>query len=119
MLVNTLASFREPFVSIKGETEAAYDGKEALEKVKQMKPDLILLDIMMPHLNGYQVCQKLKADHETKNIPVIMLSAKTQKVDQLSGKEAGANGYISKPFEFSELIDVINTSLNPQQKKVA
>lgn len=81
----------------------ATDGEEALQLAKEEKPDLILLDIMMPGKDGYEVCQELKQDEETKGIPVIMLTAKSQEVDKKRGQEAGADDYITKPFRPSIL----------------
>lgn len=109
------------FQSLGYEIQKAYSGKEALEKIKQDLPNFIFLDIMMPGLNGYDVCKELKSDPHTKNIPVIMLSAKVQKVDQLQGKESGADGYICKPFEFSDLIKTVEKFLPsiPSHKKAA
>lgn len=82
------------------ETISAYDGEEAIEKVKKHIPDLIILDIMMPKKDGYQVCRQIK---ET-GIPIVMLTAKTDISDKLIGLELGADDYIVKPFESRELI---------------
>ncbi len=90
----------------------AYDGKEALEKINKQKPNLILLDIMMPELNGFEVCKKLKNNESLKYIPVIMLSAKAQEVDIKKGREVGAIDYITKPFDFAQMIEVIKNHLN-------
>ena len=80
------------------ELVVAMDGESALEIAKTERPDLILLDIMMPGMNGYEVCQKLKSDEETKDIPVIFVSAKSHTADQVTGFELGAVDYITKPF---------------------
>ncbi len=76
----------------------ASDGREALEKIKREKPDLVLLDIVMPKMDGFEVLSQLKKDPVLKEIPIIMLTAKGQKSDQEKGKELGATGYIIKPF---------------------
>ena len=76
----------------------AYDGEEALAKVAAEKPDLILLDIMMPIIDGIEVCRRLKKNPQTANIPIIMLTAKTTDGDVLAGWEAGADDYLTKPF---------------------
>jgi len=81
----------------------AFSGVEALEKTKNIVPDLYLLDIMMPDMNGYEVCQKLKADDRTKAVPVVMLTAKGQKGDAEQGLKVGADDYIIKPFDPYEL----------------
>jgi diguanylate cyclase (GGDEF)-like protein len=85
------------------EVIVAQDGLEALEKVKQESPDLILLDVMMPKLNGFQVCEKLKSNEETQFISVIMVTALNELRDKIKGIEAGADDFISKPFNKLEL----------------
>jgi DNA-binding response OmpR family regulator len=81
----------------------ASSGKEALEKVKAQVPDLFVLDIMMPGMNGYEVCEKLRADDRTRAVPIVMLTAKGQKNDAEQGLRSGANQYIVKPFDPYEL----------------
>jgi two-component system alkaline phosphatase synthesis response regulator PhoP len=93
------------------EVVTALDGEQALEKVAQQKPDLIVLDIMMPKLDGYETCKALKSRAETKDIPVILLSAKGRNVDQKTGFEVGADDYITKPFSPRKLVDRINAIL--------
>ena len=79
------------------------DGGAAFESIKSNLPDLVLLDIMMPVMNGYQVLKKMKEDDDIKNIPVIMLTAKGQERDVVTGIEMGAEDYIVKPFRPAEL----------------
>jgi two-component system alkaline phosphatase synthesis response regulator PhoP len=93
------------------EVLTALDGEQALDKARIEKPDLIVLDIMMPKLDGYETCKRLKADDSTKNIPVILLSAKGRNVDQKVGFEAGADDYITKPFSPRKLVERINAVL--------
>jgi two-component system, OmpR family, alkaline phosphatase synthesis response regulator PhoP len=93
------------------EVVTALDGEQALEKVAQQKPDLIVLDIMMPKLDGYETCKALKSREETKDIPVILLSAKGRNVDQKTGFEVGADDYITKPFSPRKLVERINAIL--------
>lgn len=81
----------------------AADGAEALEKVTAETPDLILLDLMLPKVNGYEVCMKLKEDSLTRHIPIIMLSAKGEIKDKVLGIEIGAEDYVTKPFDLLEL----------------
>lgn len=86
-------------------------GEMALRVVKSLKPDLILLDVMMPGLNGYQVCQQLKADPETQDIPIIFLSANNDTIDKAKAFSAGAVDYIDKPFQIGEVLLRINNQL--------
>jgi two-component system, OmpR family, alkaline phosphatase synthesis response regulator PhoP len=93
------------------EVLTALDGEQALERARAEHPDLIVLDIMMPKLDGYETCKLLKAGPETKDIPVILLSAKGRNVDQKVGFEVGANDYITKPFSPRKLVERINALL--------
>ncbi len=89
----------------------ALDGEEGLQKALEFKPDLIVLDIMMPKMDGYETCKALKSDEQTKNIPVILLSAKGRNVDMQTGYDVGADEYITKPFSPRKLVDRINAML--------
>jgi two-component system, OmpR family, alkaline phosphatase synthesis response regulator PhoP len=89
------------------EVEFAGDGEECLAVVKDVKPDLILLDVSMPKLGGYETCRFLKANPETRSIPVIFLTAKVQRGDEETGLRAGAAGYLRKPFDPLTLHDDI------------
>lgn len=89
----------------------AENGQKALEFIEHTKPDIILLDVMMPGLDGYDVCQRLKDNEDTKNIPVIFLSAKSDSESTLKGLKIGAVDYIGKPFNKLELIAKIKTHL--------
>ncbi|HVA42173.1 MAG TPA: response regulator [Acidimicrobiales bacterium] len=92
--------------SIEGyQVELAGDGLEALEKAQAVLPDLIVLDVMMPRMNGLEAAKALKADPKTASIPIIMLSAKAQDMDQDAGKEAGVDLYMTKPFDPLDLLD--------------
>lgn len=81
----------------------AQDGVEALEKVRDEIPDLVLLDLMLPKINGFEVCQRLKHDEATSFIPIIMLTAKGETSDKVEGIEIGADDYVTKPFNLDEL----------------
>jgi two-component system alkaline phosphatase synthesis response regulator PhoP len=85
-------------------TAFAYDGEDALDLVKREHPDLILLDLMLPEIDGLEVCKQLKKEEKTAGIPVIMLTAKSQETDKVIGLELGADDYITKPFSIRELI---------------
>lgn len=93
------------------EVAKAFDGQEGLDKAKLEKPDLILLDIMMPKMDGYKVCGLLKMDARFKKIPIILFSAKAQKEDAELAKEVGADLYITKPFEAPVLLAKIKELL--------
>jgi len=99
------------------EVVTALDGEQALEKVRECRPDLIVLDIMMPKMDGYETCKALKSDKETADIPVILLSAKGRNVDQQTGFEVGAEDYITKPFSPRKLVDRINAILNQHREQ--
>jgi DNA-binding response OmpR family regulator len=94
------------------EVSTASDGDEAIKKARQEHPDVIVLDIMMPNMDGYQTCKKLKGDPQTKNIPVILLTAKGRDVDRKLGREAGADDYVVKPFSPGRLIERVEGILN-------
>jgi DNA-binding response OmpR family regulator len=81
----------------------AEDGQEALRLAMQERPDVILLDIMMPRMDGYEVMRRLKSEKETRNIPVVMLTAKSNPSDRQRSREMGAVAYITKPFRLEEL----------------
>lgn len=80
------------------------DGEEAVRLVNKERPDLVLLDLMLPGMDGLEVCKTLKKDSKTANIPIIMLTAKTQESDKVVGLELGADDYVTKPFGIRELI---------------
>lgn len=90
---------------------SAADGQEALEKARSGKPDLILLDIMLPKLDGYKVARMLKFDENFRHIPIIMLTAKIQEKDKQTGLEMGADAYVSKPFNTPQLLDLVKDTL--------
>ena len=80
------------------------NGKEALEAIKAEEPDLVILDVMMPVMDGYEVLRRLKEDENLKSIPVIMLTARAQEKDVVKGIDMGAEDYITKPFHPAELL---------------
>ncbi|MEK6738882.1 MAG: response regulator [Planctomycetota bacterium] len=98
----------------------AYDGEEALEKAKAERPDLIIMDVMMPRLTGYEACRKLREDDALRDIPVIMVTALHEMDDRIKGIEAGADDFISKPFNKVELLARVKSLLRtrrPAEKK--
>jgi len=91
--------------------EMAHDGDEALAKVLELGPDLILLDVMMPNMDGFEVCRRLRADSRTASTPVIMLTAKSLSADKTEGMRTGADDYIIKPFDPMELVHRVKSTL--------
>ena len=89
----------------------AHDGVEALEQIQAHCPDLVVLDIVMPRMNGYEVCRRLKADPKTQNVPVVMCSSKGEEFDRYWGMKQGADAYIAKPFQPTELIGTVKQLL--------
>ncbi len=89
----------------------AADGIEALEQMQKSSPDLVVLDIVMPRMNGYEVCRRLKSDPKTRNVPVVMCSSKGEEFDRYWGMKQGADAYIAKPFQPVELIGTIKQLL--------
>lgn len=93
------------------EVVTANDGADGLEKAKTVKPDLIILDLMLPKMDGYKVCGLLKSDSRYAKIPIIMFTARAQASDIALGKEVGADAYITKPFEHDVLTGKIKELL--------
>ncbi len=91
--------------------QSAYSGQEAFNLLAEQKPDLIVLDIMMPQMDGLEVLTRLKGDNTTATIPVILLTAKVQYEDVLGGYKMGADYYITKPFTSTQLLNGINLLL--------
>ena len=89
------------------EVYTAVDGQDALDKVKDVHPDVITLDVMMPRLDGWGAAEALRADPDTKHIPVILLSARAQEADLKRGERIGVDAYLTKPFDPDELIEVV------------
>lgn len=98
------------------------DPKLALETARQFRPDLIVLDIMMPGLNGIQVCRLIRADSSLKTVPIVFLSAKTEEGDRIEGFESGADDYVCKPFSPKELMfritAVLKRASDPEEAKI-
>jgi CheY-like chemotaxis protein len=93
------------------QTIEAVDGVQGVEKAKASKPDLILMDIMMPKMDGYAACREIKADQSTKLIPVVMLTAVGFDLNKKLAKQMGADGYVTKPFSRQQLLDAIDPLL--------
>jgi len=93
------------------EVLVAVDGKEGLKIARSKKPDLIILDLMLPKIDGFALCRMLKFDEKYKNIPIIMFTARAQESDKKLGKEVGADAYITKPFDPQVLLKKIEDLL--------
>ena len=89
----------------------AHDGAEGIALARQERPDLVISDIMMPNVSGIELVEQLKADDATASIPILLLSAKAQSADVKAGLEAGADDYVTKPFEPLDLVDRVNALL--------
>jgi DNA-binding response OmpR family regulator len=93
------------------EVLVAHDGKEGLRLAREEKPDLIILDLMLPNIDGYRICRLLKFDEKYRHIPVILLSARTTKQDMELGNQVGANAFMKKPFDPEALVAKIKELL--------
>jgi DNA-binding response OmpR family regulator len=93
------------------EVLTANDGWSAIDVCKRNKPDLVILDLMLPKLNGWEVCRRLREDDMTKDIRVVMLSARSEDDDKLRGFDVGADDYVTKPFSPRELVARVNRIL--------
>ena len=102
---NLICAILEAGLSEKGfEVVICHDGECGLRVAQEENPDIIILDLILPHLPGEEVCRHIKRDPKTENIPVIMLTAKSDEVDRVIGKVLGADAYIPKPFRMEELL---------------
>lgn len=101
-------------------TLEAFNGVDGLKAAKQELPDLVLLDLMLPGIDGLEVCKRLRSDDKLKNIPIIMLTAKSEEIDKILGLELGADDYITKPFSVRELnarIKAVLRRVNPMEEE--
>src|SRR5262249_4771973 len=96
-------------------TIVAHDGAEGLRKAQMQLPDLVVLDVMLPGLNGLEVCKELRAGDKTRHIPVIMLTARTEEMDQVVGFSVGADDYVTKPFSTKVLLQRIKALLRRKE----
>jgi twitching motility two-component system response regulator PilH len=92
-------------------TVVATDGEQALDMAKRENPDLVLLDVVLPRMDGFQVCRKIKKDPALGKIPVVLVSSKTQESDKFWGLKQGAAAYICKPFSPEELVEAVKKNL--------
>ena len=101
--VDTVELLKKRFRSEGYDTAEAYNGEEGLQRVAEFNPDLVVLDVMMPKMDGYEVCRRLKSDEDTKYIPILMLTAKGEVEHKVKGLDIGADDYMGKPFDYKEL----------------
>src|SRR5215831_8742881 len=99
------------------ETHVARDGQEGLRKAQTMLPDIVLLDIMLPGMNGLDVCRELRAGERTRDIPIIMITAKSEETDQVVGYSLGADDYVGKPFSNKVLLAKVKALLRRVQEQ--
>ena len=95
----------------------AYNGEDGLKLAKEIVPDLMVLDVMMPKINGFKISRLLKYDAKYKDIPIIMLTARSQESDKQIGEETGADVYITKPFDLDEVLSTVNRLLKEKDAK--
>ena len=93
---------------------AACDGEDALVIARGARPDLIITDVIMPRLDGFELCEKLKADEATRHIPVVMVTVRAGERDRVQGSSVGADAYLTKPFRNTDLKEIIDRLLPPQ-----
>ena len=101
------------------EVQTADNGEDALQLIAETPPDLILLDWMMPHVSGLEVCRRIRAKSETRGIPILMLSARSEEVDKVRGLETGADDYVIKPYSVAELMARLRAHLRRARPAVA
>ncbi len=95
----------------------AYNGEDGLNMARELMPDLLILDVMMPRINGYKISRLLKFDSKYKDIPILMITARSQEEDKLIGEETGADEYITKPFDLDEVLEIVNKYLEKANVK--
>jgi CheY-like chemotaxis protein len=108
---NILFALEETVRNLGFECIAACDGRDAFEIARAARPDLVITDVIMPGLNGFELCERLKADEATRGIPVVMVTVRAGERDRKQGAGAGADAYLSKPFHLTELQEVIDRLL--------
>ncbi len=94
---------------------SAYNGEDGLKLAREIVPDLIILDVMMPRINGYKISRLLKFDSKYKNIPILMVTARSQEEDKLIGEETGADEYITKPFDLDDVVEKVQKYLGTEK----
>lgn len=98
------------------QVRTASNGKEALHALKESKPDLVLLDVMMPRMDGYEVCQAVRGDPELSSVCIIMLTAKGREIEREKGLAVGADDYVTKPFATRELVEKVKSFMEDSSR---
>jgi DNA-binding response OmpR family regulator len=114
-----LAVIRRRLESVGYEVITAQDGAEGLDKARYLNPDLILLDVILPKMDGYEVCKQLKRDESLRHIPVLMLTGRSEEGDIHQGMITGADGYVTKPFQHEYLLSRIAEALDRAEQETA
>jgi DNA-binding response OmpR family regulator len=114
LIRNLLCQILEPFEERGVELLTADNGATAVESARKENPEIVFLDVMMPKMNGFEACGILKNDVKTKDVYIVMLTAKGQEIDRQKAKEIGADFYITKPFNINELIKTVSELLGIQ-----
>src|SRR3989338_7853896 len=109
--IDTLSTIQTPLEADGLRVVTVRDGQEALEAIRKHRPALVILDVMMPKLNGFQVARMIKFDQELKAIPVVFLTARTERVDKAVGLQVGAEEYLTKPFTPQQLLEAVHRRL--------
>lgn len=110
LLEQTLEEFEDHSVDI----QSVENGQKALDSIRSQKPNLIFLDVMMPLVNGFDVCQQVKSNTDTADIFIVLLTAKGQEMDRVKGQDVGADIYLTKPFDPDEIIEITSRQLGIQ-----
>lgn len=98
------------------EVQVAYDGQQAIDQVKKSRPDLVILDLMLPKIDGYKVCRLLKFDERTRTLPILIFTARAQVEDVTLATECGADAYLTKPFDAEALLSKLAELLGGEKK---
>lgn len=106
-----MAKFRDILLRHQHEIIEAHTGEEGIQKANELKPDIILMDVVMPEMNGFQATRKISRDPATAHIPIVIISTKNQETDRVWGKRQGAKDYLTKPVTEAELMQIIGTLL--------
>jgi len=100
------------------EVSEAEDGAAGLEKARNTKPDLVILDVMLPKMDGYKVARLLKFDEKHRNIPIIMLTARSQQTDRETGMAVGGDAYLTKPYESEDVLEIIDRLISRNSRNI-